>query len=280
MAILMPAQDFDNFAQNGLYFQLTLGRRLMETEHYHDYYELICVLSGSCIHSVNGSASRQYPGEVRLLRPGDTHCFISQERDTSLLSVSFYRSIADAFFRAYMLDGIDELAEPPVFSLTVSELLSCKRAGERVLAAEPRENPRLVRLLIGQFMSALSLRGGRDIGAADEPSETFRQALESMNELDAAAEGMPAFLRLSNFSHAQLCRLTKKYLGKTPSGIITEIRMRYAWELVSGSELDLESVGERVGYRSYSHFCALFRKIYGQPPSAVRQDAIKRLNTV
>ena len=27
-----------------------------------------------------------------------------------------------------------------------------------------------------------------------------------MNELDAAAEGMPTFLRLSNFSHAQLCR--------------------------------------------------------------------------
>lgn len=31
MAILMPAQDFDNFEQNGLYFQLTLGRKLMET---------------------------------------------------------------------------------------------------------------------------------------------------------------------------------------------------------------------------------------------------------
>ena len=179
-----------------------------------------------------------------------------------------------------MLDGIDELTEPPLFSLTVSELLSCRRAGERALATEQSDNPRLVRLLIGQFMSALSLRCGRDISTANEPSETFRQALESMNKLDAAAEGMPAFLRLSNFSHAQLCRLTKKYLGKTPSGVITEIRMRFAWELVNGSELDLESVGERVGYRSYSHFCALFRKIYGQPPSAVRKKAIKRPNTV
>ena len=206
MAILMPAQDFDNFAQNGLYFQLTLGRRLMETEHYHNYYELICVLSGSCVHSINGNASKQRQGEVRLLRPGDTHCFLSQERDTSLLSVSFFRSIADAFFRAYMLDGIDELTEPPLFSLTVSELLSCWRAGERALATEQSDNPRLVRLLIGQFMSALSLRCGRDISTANEPNETFRQALESMNELDAAAEGIQAFLRLSNFSHAQLCR--------------------------------------------------------------------------
>lgn len=206
MAILMPAQDFDNFAQNGLYFQLTLGRRLMETEHYHNYYELICVLSGSCVHSINGNASKQRQGEVRLLRPGDTHCFLSQERDTSLLSVSFFRSIADAFFRAYMLDGIDELTEPPLFSLTVSELLSCRRAGERALATEQSDNPRLVRLLIGQFMSALSLRCGRDISTANEPNETFLQALESMNELDAAAEGMPTFLRLSNFSHAQLCR--------------------------------------------------------------------------
>ena len=198
MAILMPAQDFEDFAQNKFYFQLTLGRKLMDLEHYHNYYELICVLSGSCIHSVNGSASRQYPGEVRLLRPGDTHCFLSQERDTSLLSISFYRSIADAFFQAYMIDGIDELTEPPFFSLTVSELLSCRRAGERLLAAEKRESPRLVRLLIGQFISALSLRGGRDINTADMPSETFRQALELMNELDAAAEGMSAFLRLSN----------------------------------------------------------------------------------
>ncbi len=109
---------------------------------------------------------------------------------------------------------------------------------------------------------------------------SFADALERMNELENAAEGIPAFLRLSNFSHAQLCRLTKKHLGKSPGEYVNMIRMRYARELVRGGELDCESVGELVGFGSYSHFCALFTRTFGVSPSHARRETLDSLRTV
>ncbi len=280
MAILMPAEDFENFAESRLYFQLTLGRKLMDLEHYHDYYELICVVSGSCTHKVNGFEHIQSAGEVVVLRPGDTHCFLNQAQRTSILSVSFFREIAEPFFRAYMLTDLDDTTDPPTFTLTTSELMNEKRLGEKLFAMPRCDSERLIRVLIGQFLSALTQRRGIVDHTVGEPPESLRQALEAMNELEAAAEGMSAFLRLSNFSHAQLCRLTKKYLGKTPSEVIFEIRMRYAWEMVTGGELDCETVSETVGFKSYSHFCSVFARVYGKPPSAARRDASGSPQTV
>ena len=280
MAILMSANNFENFADSGLYFQFTLGRKLMDIEHYHDYYEIICVISGSCTHKINGHQHWQNTGEVFILRPGDTHCFLNQAQNTSVLSVSFFRKIAEPFFCAYMLTDIEESDDAPSYKLASNELINQKRLGEHIFTLPKNDRIQLSRVLIGQFLSALTLHRSLTSKTSADLPESFAFALRGMNELKFAAEGMPAFLRLSNFSHAQLCRLTKKYLGKTPSEIITEIRMSYAWELVTCSDLDCEAVSEAVGFKSYSHFCLIFLKTYVKAPSKARHDTIDKPQTV
>ena len=78
-------------------------------------------------------------------------------------------------------------------------------------------------------------------------------------------------MRLSNFSHAQLCRLTRKYLNQTPGEYVNGIRMKYAWKLVAAGKLDYETICETVGFASYSYFCRLFEKTYGATPARVRR---------
>ena len=160
------------------------------------------------------------------------------------------------------------------YTIASNELINQKRLGEHIFTLPKNDRIQLSRVLIGQFLSALTLHRSLTSKTFADLPESFAFALRGMNELKFAAEGMPAFLRLSNFSHAQLCRLTKKYLGKTPSEIITEIRMSYAWELVTCSDLDCEAVSEAVGFKSYSHFCLIFLKTYGKTPSKARHDTI------
>lgn len=103
------------------------------------------------------------------------------------------------------------------------------------------------------------------------PSD-FTAVLSQVNKLENAAEGVNAFLRISNFSHSQLCRLTKRYLGMTPSEYINDIRMKYAMEMILNSDLDYDTVCETVGFSSLSHFYGLFVKKFGITPSAARRD--------
>ena len=104
--------------------------------------------------------------------------------------------------------------------------------------------------------------------------------LAEMNRLPNAAEGVSAFLRLSTFSHAQLCRLTKKYLGMTPGEYVNGVRMKFAYEMAVSGEKDYETICEEVGFSSYAYFCRLFEKTYGMTPAKTRKSHYSRYQTI
>lgn len=75
-------RDIPGFDETGYYFQLTLGRTLMAEEHRHDFYEFAYLVSGSCIHTVNGIGHPAKAGSLFLLRPADIHAFSGQTPET------------------------------------------------------------------------------------------------------------------------------------------------------------------------------------------------------
>ena len=153
------------------------------------------------------------------------------------------------------------LAVPPGEQMRIRQLAQdCFSAGNDTVP-----NCRLL------LAALLSLFLQAQLQPDDTASPAFARTLAEMNRLENAAEGVPAFLRLSNFSHAQLCRLTKKHLGMTPGAYINEIRLKYACELLRRSDLDYQTVGERVGFSSYSHFCSLLKKAYHMTPAQIRR---------
>ena len=109
---------------------------------------------------------------------------------------------------------------------------------------------------------------------------SFAALLAEMNQPVNAAGGVGVFLRLSNFSHAQLCRLTRKYLGMTPRDYVNTVRMKYAWELVVSSEESYEAICEAVGFSSFSYFCRLFVKTYGITPARARKSRSPGARTI
>ncbi len=127
--IPMPAEDFENFAQSGWFFQLTLGCRLMDIEHYHDYFELICVISGECTHKVNDVSFTQRTGELVLLSPGDIHCFTHQSAGTNIASLSVIPRFVEPFFAAYDIE-----TPPDRITLGAGELADYKRLCESIFA--------------------------------------------------------------------------------------------------------------------------------------------------
>lgn len=262
------------FNSDGYYFQLTLGRTLLKNPHSHDFYEMICVLSGSCVHQVNDADIRCTEGDILLLRPTDVHSFLSQSEATNIAALSVRSSEADLFLRAYGLADTPDwqpaaISAPPCTVIRLLDRAKLSDLCSRIFALSGSERTPLCRVLLGEFFGALIQDGTRE-RSGFPPS--FAATLAEMNLLPNAAEGIGAFLRISNFSHAQLCRLTKKYLAQTPGEYVNTVRMRYAWELVLAGELDFETICETVGFASYSYFCRLFTRTYGATPAKVRNS--------
>jgi len=99
----------------------------------------------------------------------------------------------------------------------------------------------------------------------------FSQYLIEMQLQENLAEGVSAFLRISNFSYSHLCRLTKCYLNMTPGEYILSLRLQLAYEMISWGDESYEEICEKIGFSSFSHFCKLIREHYGMTPAMVRK---------
>lgn len=247
---------------DGCFFQLTRGRPLMKTRHYHSFYELLCVVSGSCVQEVNGVPHTCGPGSVVFLRQRDVHCFTEQNAGTSVAALSVQPDEMRNFLTAYRLDPDGE-QDAPFFVLTPSQLAETER-----LCGEG-EHP-VWRALLGLWLGALTAVRS---ACPDPVPASFAAVCAEMHRLENAAEGVPAFLRLSNFSHSQLCRLSKRWLHRTPLDYVNGIRLEYAYDLIAFGELDYVTICEQVGFSSFSHFSALVKKTYGMSPAAIRKKA-------
>ena len=272
-----------DFAATGYYFQLTLERRLLDTTHCHDFYEIIYVLTGSCHHIVNGSGHMMEVGDFVLLRPSDCHSFDWQSGGTNVAAISICRDELTRFRAAYGF-GCDQRLdfENPTGDALFARFAQPDRTRTAALCDELFALPSgsrvpLCRVLLGEIFAQLIRE---QVGSAKEIPSSFAAVLTEMNRLPNAAEGVSAFLRISNFSHAQLCRLTKRYLDQTPGEYVNSIRMRYAWELVTAGEQDYEEICEVVGFSSFSHYCRLFSLTYGTTPAKARKSRYASNRTI
>ena len=60
--------------------------------------------------------------------------------------------------------------------------------------------------------------------------------------------------------------------GQTPLRYVAELRMRLAMEWIGRGRMPIDTVAERLGYRSHAAFSRAFKRVTGQPPGAMRSS--------
>ena len=80
-----------------------------------------------------------------------------------------------------------------------------------------------------------------------------------------------------NISERYLCKLFRDDMGTSPKEYITELRLKYAKELLSKSVLSegfndsIESIANRTGFTDGNYFSAAFHEKVGISPSEYRR---------
>lgn len=243
-------------------FQALSDRIFTSKIHTHTFYEFVCVLKGTCTHYCDDSTCELNEGDFILLSPGNRHCFLSQSDDSSLLCIS----IAKDEFQKYKLLYGDTLTTnttiPVHLDISVFDVLS-KLVSD---LANPTQNE--IRAVCSAFFA--SYCDAVDTGIP-VPTILLHMTEEMLNNTKFLQLGIKAMMFLTNYSEAQLGRLTKKYYSLSPHAYLKQIRMQKAWHYILQSDLSLEEISFLCGYNCYGYFTNIFKEKYGLSPAMLRK---------
>ena len=243
--------------------------------HDHNYYEYFIITSGSILHTVNGRETEQKSGEMVFIRPNDFHCYqLESGQNCNIINISFRTVFFEkliAYFGQDALSPLINAGDPPVVMLTPSKLSVLKKSHAILNVCHSKESltVQLKTLLIDVF-SYFILHFEEQAGTGTE--KWLQEVLEQMNTPDNIAEGLPALLHLSGFSHGHLCRIMKQQYGMTPIQYVTDLRLQYAANLLASTDYDILTISISVGFSSLSHFITVFKKKYATSPSRYRAE--------
>lgn len=258
--IYLVSTQFD--FNEGYYTQFVSDRCLSNVEHQHDFYEIICVLSASCVQIVNGKRMDCDTKSITVLSPHDRHYYESQEDGLVLVSISVKPEEMALFMRAYGIN-VFSLEEP--YSLSARDMQRLKNLCRQSMVSN---NPLILKNVLGIVFNSIA---EYKVTIEQKIPNAFVKIIEEMNTMENIKEGIPAFLRVSGYSHSQLCRLMKKWLDTTPKEYINKVRLEHAYTMIVSSDQHFEEIADAIGFLSVSHFSDLIKKTYGFTPAELRK---------
>lgn len=244
-------------------------------EHSHeDFYELTYCISGHATHCVNQQEIPITGGTLFIMRPDEPHCFKDYE-NANALTVCITSDEFHSFLKVYALEDCEYFCSlssrtilPPHLKATSIDSFYLQNLCENIIASQDPDTSPYLKPLVGHALGMIIQQVSNESSAIPN---WFRQSLTKLNQLENVKGGVKTFLSLSNLSHAQLCRLTKKYLGVTPHEYVNSIRMKWAYSYVINTDMDMETISEVVGFSSYSHFQKLFKETFHTTPAMLRK---------
>ncbi len=240
-----------------------------------DFSQIVFILSGHIIEDANGEKRPLSPNTAVFIRPDDIHGWEAPPKmeTCEMLVFSFelelFLTLSEYFEDDSFLQRYTESVLPPVFRLDGREindlsvkLLSINSAKIPISVSRVKLKLALAELFVSCFLDG-ELTG-------DFMPEWLNQLCELMRKEENFVPGLKRMQQLSGYTPEYLCKAFRKYLNKTPTEFINELRINFAARLLSDTELPIGEIAYRLNFQSLSRFYHLFNRIYHMSPAKYR----------
>lgn len=230
--------------------------------HAQDFYELICVLHGSCTQSFAGAPPlRLRAGEAVLLAPGSVHKLARAGAEDLILKLILPPPLFDALaILPRPQEGSATLFSPSdeTFRFLLLALLREQTEGDE---QSERATDALLLLLFTE------LRRSRE---ADPPRTD--EALERYLAAHFRTASLADFAARSHYSADYAGRRIRRATGKSFSQLANEYRLRMAAKLLAETPMAVEAIAAEVGYADPSGLYKQFAALFGMTPGEYRRS--------
>lgn len=270
--------DFPSYIRKG---RLSFYPDYAVESHWHDDIELILILTGQMRYNVNGDVVLLNQGEGIFVNSRQLHFGFSLEKQ-------------ECEFLCILLHPLLLCSSRTLEQRCVSPLLSDDTVpfchlkpetvwGRDVLAAiqnlyEIRNDP-LSELKIQRDFLDIWIHLCENVSSVSKAKPASNQNLSVLkNMISFLNDNFSEKLKLGEIANAggvgktSCCTIFKRYINKTPTEYLTELRLRKAIELLKNTDMTILEISYTVGFSSASYFAETFRKFYGRSPKVYRQQ--------
>lgn len=260
------------------YVSIINDHQQLRVEHSHDYFELFVVNHGGATHAINGQHLNLSKGTLMLVRPDDVHSYRQMSADFEIINVLIptqtMQEIFDYLGESFKPDRILGPKIPLDVRLSLDDLESVVTSLEKLVVAKHAQGVNSDALFRFTMLNLIFTRFpiAEEHGMPDMPTWLRGLCLEMMKKSNFT-KGLPALYAQANKSKEHLARIFRRYLKKTPTEFINDLRLEYTARMIVSTEGKIVDICGEAGFESVSHYYHLFQKKYGMSPLEFRHTA-------
>ncbi|MDD5697628.1 MAG: AraC family transcriptional regulator [Victivallaceae bacterium] len=253
--------------------------------HSHEFAEVLFILSGRIIHQINGEFQLLKSGNICFVRPADQHCFKPFNREKCEMIILAYRLELFLTLSEYLENDqfLQQFTAPVIPATFLLEGTEFTELCNKMLAINSEMlSPYYKKIKIKIIMAKLFTRFFIDeinLLSESQVPDWLEDLCEKMRYPANFIAGLKKMQHLAGCTKEHLCKSFRKYLNKTPTEFINELRMSHAARQLSDTDEEIFAIAYDLNIQSLSRFYHLFKKYYTVSPAKyrIRAKAGKRI---
>lgn len=252
------------------------------TNHDHDFYEMVYISDGYCLHGMGGRMTLLMAGDLFIIPPGKTHRYMCNQ-DIKLYNCMFTE---DAFGEMYeklsAIPTINSLLNPSYDGFMHAHLELQERSAvtqflEDMWQEISRKQPGW-KVLLTAYATSLIIHTSRifqhHVTDMQEKRTYMGYVTQALQYIDAHYQEELTIHDIAEHigvSNDYFSRQFKQVTGIAPVEYLRRYRFARAMELLA-SGMSVTDVSHQVGFRNLCHFSREFKNQLGVTPSQYRKQ--------
>lgn len=240
--------------------------------HTHSYYELFYILSGTAKHYFNGKIEELSIGDLYIMKPGDTHNFLTTENDYA------HR---DIMFSAKLWSNVCEFLHFNIFenslpihqktTLDLNQIKEMEKMCYKMNSAEniaPEKSP-YPYIILTEIVKNFFINGNTSPDTQNTPPWLI-SLINKLSLPENLFKDKSYTISQFHYSYEHICRTFKQYMNQTITDFINNKRLDYAATMLFSTPKTIDAICHECGFESIPYFTKIFKEKFGSSPSVLR----------
>ena len=261
-------------------YQISFDGSRPFSAHWHGEIEIMYFCRGHVRITVDGEETRLNEGQAAFIGSAEIHSLDESDKDTLLLVIEVGYKLLGSVFSLFtgMTSGerMAALDRYPRLAGVINDIVSLYSVDppedERERTADEFRSKSLLFAMSAEILTSVRMRELRERSRKirdDMPS--MQQALDYIDKNYSEQIDVVRAAEMSGYEKTRFCQLFKRAVGVSFHKYLNDRRIEAAKELLSGSELPIQTIGEETGFPEPKTFSRVFRTAGNMTPSEYRQ---------